>query len=96
MLGVYLLFIEKGVRQIHFERPFLYDISKVGYNNSMFTYSGDTKEFTHTLIYDNQKYTHSNRISQEPKKRIWQITYAQEVGSHHKKGWVCLITCKGD
>jgi glutamine cyclotransferase len=62
----------------------------------MFTYSGDTKEFTNTLIYDNQKYTHSNRISQESKKRIWQITYAQEVGSHHKKGWVCLITCKGD
>ena len=27
-----------------------------------------------TLIYDNQKYTHSNMISQESKKRIWQIT----------------------
>ena len=26
-----------------------------------------------TLIYDNQKYTHSNRISHESKKRIWQI-----------------------
>jgi hypothetical protein len=36
----------------------------------MFTYSGDTKEFTNTLIYDNQKYTHSNRISQESKNEF--------------------------
>lgn len=27
-----------------------------------------------TLIYDNQKYTHSNMISQESKKSIWQIS----------------------